>query len=62
MAEPTDRLWANAMHDARIIMGPIERRPLRGYVREHAMKADEDPLAWWCLVEILVAYAQGKKS
>jgi hypothetical protein len=56
---PTNRLWGNAQHDAVIIMGTRPR--VRGD-RGTKCNAVEDPLAWWCLVELLVAYGEGKKS
>lgn len=59
----TDRLWANAQIDAAIIMGrePRERgRPRKG--DERRWLANDDPLAWWCLIELLVSYGTGKKS
>lgn len=57
------RLWRNAQRDAFLIMGRIERRG-RGHPSstETVWKADDDPLAWWCLTELLVCYAMGKKS
>lgn len=62
--EPTARLWANAMKDAQLIMGRVHHGPGRRPHNDGGLewKAEDDPLAWWCLVEVLVAYAQGKKS
>ena len=60
---PSDRLWANAQRDAAIIMGrkPRQRgRPTTGY--ERGWNSDDDPLAWWCLTELLVSYGMGRKS
>ena len=56
-------LWAKAMQDAWVIMGPVDPRdrPRRrdpGY--RH--KADADPLACWLLVELVVSYAQKGKA
>lgn len=48
MPKLTTDLWINAWHDAAMIMG-----------RENANK---DPMAWWCLVELLVSYAYGNKG
>lgn len=52
------RLWANAGRDAAAIMGRRRVAP-RSPVTSNA---DEDPLAWWCLTELLVAYGKGEKS
>lgn len=65
MARINHILWRNAQHDAAIIMGREDRprgRPRLGENPATEWKADSDPLAWWCLVELLVSYAQGKKS
>lgn len=45
--KPNEALYANAMRDAAIILGP---------------RHEQDPLAWWCLVELLVSYGRGLKS
>lgn len=57
------RVYENAMRDARILMGRKPNLPFRrkGSYRAE-WKTEDDPLAWWCLVELLVAYAAGKKS
>lgn len=60
--EPSMKLWRNAQQDAFLIMGRIERGRGRPSPTAIEWKADEDPLAWWCLTELLMAYAQGKKS
>lgn len=65
MAQANLTLWRNAQRDAFLIMGRLDRQPgRRGPWREgeSRWKADADPLAWWCLTELLVSYAQGKKS
>ena len=53
MAALNQTLYANAMVDAKLLMGRDDRL---------AWRADEDPLAWWCAVELLVSYARGEKS
>ncbi len=60
MASLNLKLYHNAMTDAKIIMGKDRRRS--GERGELPWKADDDPLAWWCLTELLVSYAQGRKS
>lgn len=47
--------WARAMRDARHIMGRVRTRSGPRHNRT-AWAADEDPLAWWNLVELLVSY------
>lgn len=59
------RLWRNAQDDARRIMGREDKprgRTAHGEKYVGDWKANQDPLAWWCLTELLVAYAEGKKS
>jgi hypothetical protein len=58
MTQTSTTLYRNAMADARAILG---RKPAKG-PHPGPMIADEDPLAWWCLVEILVGYARGEGS
>ena len=59
LMKTTEQLWNNAQRDAAIIMGSRPR--VRG---DHGrrLNADDDPLAWWCLVELLVSYGKGEKS
>lgn len=54
-----ERLWSNAQHDAAMILGCHPR--VRGE-RSPRYVAQDDPLAWWCLVELLVSYGKGEKS
>jgi hypothetical protein len=55
------KLYQSAMADAKIIMGKDHHRG-RGERGPISWRADDDPLAWWCLTELLVSYAQGRKS
>lgn len=54
-----EKLWANAQIDAVMIMGARPR--VRGD-RLPTLSAEADPLAWWCLVELLVSYGKGEKA
>lgn len=47
MARANLTLWRNAQRDAALILGDV---------------AEKDPAAWWCLVELLISYAQGRKA
>jgi hypothetical protein len=47
------------MRDAEMIM---DQAMPRDRWRRSDRPAVDDPLAWWCLTEILVAYGTGKKS
>lgn len=50
------------MIDAAMLMGRVPRGPGRPRYDDGELKADLDPAAWWCLVELLVAYAEGRKG
>jgi predicted lipoprotein with Yx(FWY)xxD motif len=52
-----DDLQRKAMHDAWVIMGRTDRWPGRGKPL-YKWRADEDPLAWWLLTELLMGYAK----
>ena len=45
--------WERASRVARVVMGKGVVRGTRGSPRFEYYKADEDPLAWWCLTELL---------
>jgi hypothetical protein len=52
--------WNEAMQIAALAMGKEEIKGLRGNPRHTVWRADEDPLAWWILVELIYAYGQRK--
>jgi hypothetical protein len=55
IAEREYFLHARAGEIAKMAMGRTEN-PGRG--KRKSWRAEEDPLAWWCLVELLVLFAK----
>ena len=52
------RRWRKAATLARLAMGQEQSRGVRGSPSHLFWRADEDPLAWWCLTECIYAYGQ----
>ncbi len=50
MTKKQQRRWRSAGANARAAMG--KERRVRGDTGDR-WRADEDPLAWWCLTELL---------
>jgi hypothetical protein len=56
--KPDNELHARAGYLARMAMGYEKRNGLE----KRRLKADEDPLAWWCLTETIVDFAKWAES
>lgn len=52
------KLWADASRLAVAAMGEDVHQDLRGSPRHATKRANEDPLAYWCLVEAIVGLAK----
>ena len=57
---PTNEVYVKAGEIARIAMGTDVIPGVRGKPREVVFRADNDPLAWWCLVELLINFRNWK--
>lgn len=51
------RQWRRASEIAYVAMGRLERGPGRASPA-YRWKADEDPLAWWVLTELIMDFAK----
>jgi hypothetical protein len=51
--------WGDAAEIARIAMGREKVRD--GRQLKSVWRADDDPLAWWCLVELIMERAHPKR-
>lgn len=56
MADHETVLWNEAAGIADLAMGKRDVRDGRRIVQRH--NSDDDPLAWWCLTELLVSFAE----
>jgi hypothetical protein len=61
MTDREMKLLHDASQIARLAMGTEVIPGVRGRPRKVIWKADEDPLAWWCLVEAIVGLANRRR-